>query len=107
MGCLIITAPPHRWTYGAPDGCGAAQAKREKKAFLNDPSALAHPPAGPYTVPEPFALSGYDEERKARKEATRRQAADGAMAECTFRPQTNEGRVRDMLDKILAVEGGR
>lgn len=42
--------------------------------------------------------------RTSKKEALRNQVQSEAMKECTFKPETNEGKKRQVLDQILAAD---
>jgi hypothetical protein len=43
--------------------------------------------------------------RAKKKQQLQEERQAEAMRECTFKPQTNEGKKRQMLDDILATEG--
>ena len=73
------------------------QRQREQKAFLIEPpSRLA-----PYTVPTPFKLNtpGSSEGRRERQ---REEIERERMAECTFKPRTNEADVGALLRAAAA-----
>jgi|JI9StandDraft_2_1071091.scaffolds.fasta_scaffold301993_1 hypothetical protein len=58
---------------------------------------------GQFTVPQPFELSTgvKTDERKQRAMALERERY---LNECTFKPQTNEGRNRKLLQEIMEAE---
>lgn len=72
------------------------QKLRESKVFGLNPSTKA---GKPYTIPQPFNLSY---ETSAKKSAFERdKIASAALRDYTFRPQTSEKRVKDLVAHIL------
>lgn len=78
--------------------------ERERKAFLLDTTARSTSVAKPYTVPAPFKLSSNDSKHQERRKALEEEVSAQEMAECTFRPKVNDGRVRQYLDRIMSTE---
>ena len=68
---------------------------REDKAFYRNVSKA---PVC-YTVPEPFDLTKTN--KSERLEKVRKDAEKAEMRECTFRPMTNAGKSKALLDKLL------
>lgn len=50
------------------------------------------------------AEGGAVQGRLSKNEALRGQVQSEAMKECTFKPQTNEGKKRHVLEQILAAD---
>jgi hypothetical protein len=51
-----------------------------------------------YTVPQPFDLSRPKDEKKKK---ILQEIKEREMSECTFKPNTNEGRNKKLINEIL------
>ena len=79
----------------------SANRKAQEKKMREDKAFYRNVSTAPvcYTVPEPFALT--ETNKGERLERARREAEKAEMRECTFRPNTNAGRSKALLDKLL------
>ena len=75
--------------------------KAEEKKMREDKAFYRNVSKAPvcYTVPEPFELTKTN--KSERLEKVKKDAEKAEMRECTFRPMTNAGKSKALLDKLL------
>eukprot|EP00803_Ostreobium_quekettii_P003340 evm.model.scf_362EXC.8 EVM.evm.TU.scf_362EXC.8 scf_362EXC:48896-49757(+) len=76
--------------------------ERASRAFIANPkSTSTH-----FTVPQPFNLTEARDQAKLKMRRAKVQEAllAQAMKECTFRPKTNAGSNRELIERILEAE---
>ena len=74
------------------------QRRREEKVFLSHTDTA---PSVPYTIPKPFNLHS-DPQADLKKQKLQDEIRKRDMAECTFKPRTNELTNRELIERILA-----
>ena len=73
------------------------QKQREEQVFRPN---LAYTPRG-FTVPQPFKLSKASQKSVQRRRRLFNEQQEKQRQECTFKPQTIEGRHRKVIQNIL------
>jgi hypothetical protein len=72
--------------------------EREDRAFAGNDATKQR--AGGCTIPQPFNLH-VDPQARQRRSSLEQKVRSEEMRECTFKPQTMEGRNRFLIERIL------